>query len=242
MARELMIVGDRQEAFPHLPQLLAITHARVQGCRYADWAAIGELTELVSLEVIDWLAADLEPLRALTKLEEVNLFGVRPECRSVNDLLEIPTLRVARLSKYPAAPGRDLVPGAVGADAQSRGSSGSDSRASTAKPPGAFAYGHTGEDGQWFTDHARAVLSPESCARARRKYARPRWWSQTAPRHVVRSGLVAEDLVVDEPDLHGVRVRHAAGDRDPHVRLAGDHAACWFGRPQFSETWDVRYG
>jgi GNAT superfamily N-acetyltransferase len=24
-----------------------------------------------------------------------------------------------------------------------------------------FAYGHTGEDGQWFTDHARAVLAPE---------------------------------------------------------------------------------
>jgi hypothetical protein len=136
---------------------LAITHARVRGCRYQDWTAIGELTELVSLEVLDWLAADLEPLRALTKLEqlhlhhlphvasldpladlvclrrlvletipgwdssgkvtevaslaplrhlpleEVNLFGVRPESRSVDDLLAIPTLRVARLSKYPAA-------------------------------------------------------------------------------------------------------------------------------------------
>ena len=157
MARELMIVGDRQHTFPHIPQPLAITHARVRGCRYDDWAALGELTELVSLEVLDWLAADLEPLRALTKLEqlqlhhlphvasldpladlvslrrlilattpgwdssgkvtevdsleplrhlpleEVNLFGVRPESRSVDELLEIPTLRVARLSKFPVA-------------------------------------------------------------------------------------------------------------------------------------------
>lgn len=43
----------------------------------------------------------LEPLRGIP-LEEVNMFGVRPASKSVDDLLAIPTLRKARLSKFSA--------------------------------------------------------------------------------------------------------------------------------------------
>lgn len=41
----------------------------------------------------------LAPLRGLP-LEEINMFGVRPASKSVEDLLAIPTLRKARLSKF----------------------------------------------------------------------------------------------------------------------------------------------
>jgi hypothetical protein len=43
----------------------------------------------------------LSPLRRLP-LEEINMFGVRPESKAVDDLLAIPTLRRARLSKFSA--------------------------------------------------------------------------------------------------------------------------------------------
>jgi hypothetical protein len=41
----------------------------------------------------------LEPLRSLA-LEEINMFGVRPASKAVDDLLAIPTLKTARLSKF----------------------------------------------------------------------------------------------------------------------------------------------
>ncbi len=43
----------------------------------------------------------LEPLRTLA-LEEINMFGVRPASNDVDDLLAIPTLKRARLSKFAA--------------------------------------------------------------------------------------------------------------------------------------------
>ena len=156
MPREVDIRGDRAMDFPNLQEPLTITHARVFACRYQRWEAIGDLTNLVSLEVFDWLAPDFGPLRPLLKLEqlwvnhlphvlslnalsslqslrrlvletlpswdgskvtqvdslaplrelpleEINMFGVRPASKSVDDLLAIPTLKRARLSKFAAS-------------------------------------------------------------------------------------------------------------------------------------------
>lgn len=155
MARKVDIRGDRSEHFPTLPDASTITHARVLACRYEVWDAIGGLTSLTSLEVVDWHGPDLEALRPLDRLEqlriqhmpkvtslaglegltslrrlvletlpswdgskvteveslaplrelpieELNMFGVRPASRSVEELLEIPTLRKARLSTFAA--------------------------------------------------------------------------------------------------------------------------------------------
>jgi hypothetical protein len=55
------------------------------------WDASGKVTQLDSLE----------PLRGLP-LEEVQMFGVRPASKAVDDLLAISTLRQARLSKFAA--------------------------------------------------------------------------------------------------------------------------------------------
>lgn len=149
------IRGDRSSDFPSLDRVAEVTHVRVVECRYEQWDAIGELRDLVSLEVYGWLPASfdalrpldglrqlrihhlpnvsslaglsnlrslrrliletrpswdgskvtqvdsLEPLRNLP-LEEVNMFGVRPESKAVDDLLAIPTLKRARLSKFAA--------------------------------------------------------------------------------------------------------------------------------------------
>jgi len=155
MPKEVDIRGDRARKFPLLEDPLSITHARVMACKFEDWAPIARLTNLVSLEVFDWLAPDFEPLRPLTRLvqlrvqhlpnvtrldgladlkslrrliletrpswdgskvtqveslgplrglplEEINMFGVRPVSKSVDDLLAIPSLRRARLSKFAA--------------------------------------------------------------------------------------------------------------------------------------------
>ncbi|WP_248581758.1 hypothetical protein [Nocardioides sp. InS609-2] len=163
MAREVDIRGDRSVDFPRLDDPLTITHARMFACRYERWDAIGALTNLVSLEVFDWLAPTfdalrplqrleqlrvqhlphvtsldalgslsslrrliletrpswdgskvtqvdtLEPLRGLP-LEEVNMFGVRPASKSVDDLLAIPTLKKARLPKFAAKEIRRINP------------------------------------------------------------------------------------------------------------------------------------
>jgi hypothetical protein len=155
MAKEVDIRGDRDLDFPELDDPLSITHARVLACKFERWTAIGRLTNLVSLEVVDWHGTDFEALRPLSQLvqlrvqhmpkvtrldgledlkslrrliletlpswdgsrvtqvesleplrmlplEEVNMFGVRPVSKSVDDLLAIPTLRKARLSKFAA--------------------------------------------------------------------------------------------------------------------------------------------
>lgn len=156
MAKELDIRGDRALAFPTIEDPLSFTHARVLACCYEQWAALGQLTNLISLEVIDWHARDFEALRPLRHLEqlkvthlpkvtnldaladlislrrliletipswdssgkvtqvdsleplkrlpleEVQMFGVRPASKSVDDLLAIPILRQARLSKFAA--------------------------------------------------------------------------------------------------------------------------------------------
>lgn len=155
MTKEVDIRGDRTLDFPEFDNPLSITHARVLACKFERWAAIGRLTNLVSLEVVNWYGPDFEALRPLTQLvqlrvqhmpkvrrldgladlkslrrliletlpswdgskvtqvesleplrglplEEVNMFGVRPVSKSVDDLLAIPTLRKARLSKFAA--------------------------------------------------------------------------------------------------------------------------------------------
>jgi hypothetical protein len=45
--------------------------------------------------------ASLGPLAGLPLLQDLRLFGVRPPDRRVDDLLRIPSLRTARVSKYP---------------------------------------------------------------------------------------------------------------------------------------------
>lgn len=59
MPKEVDIRGDRARGFPLLEDPLSITHARVMACNFEDWAPIARLTNLVSLEVFDWLAPDL---------------------------------------------------------------------------------------------------------------------------------------------------------------------------------------
>ena len=56
-----------------------------------SWDSSGKVTEVHSLA----------PLRALRNLTELWLFGVRPPSRSVDDIIAIPSLQVARISKYP---------------------------------------------------------------------------------------------------------------------------------------------
>ena len=76
--------------------------------RITDLEALSSLTSLrrLILETLpSWDGSkvtqvdSLAPLRELP-LEEVNMFGVRPASKSVEDLLAIPTLRKARLSKF----------------------------------------------------------------------------------------------------------------------------------------------
>jgi hypothetical protein len=155
VAIEVDIRGDCSLDFPELPDPLTITHVRMFACKYRRWEAIGELTNLMSLEVVDWLAPSFDALRPLRRLEqlrvqhlpqvtslhalsnleslkrliletrpswdgskvtevdslaplrglsleEVNMFGVRPASKTVDDLLAIGTLRRARLSKFAA--------------------------------------------------------------------------------------------------------------------------------------------
>lgn len=56
-----------------------------------SWDASGKVTEVESLA----------PLTELTNLTELRLFGVRPPTKSVDDIIAIRSLRVARISKYP---------------------------------------------------------------------------------------------------------------------------------------------
>jgi hypothetical protein len=153
---ELDLRGDRNAVFVAPPEPLRFTRARILACRFENWDALGEMSNLVSLEVIDWYAETLDALRPLRQLEqlkithlpkitslaplselvslrrliletipswdssgkvtqveslrplcalpleEVNMFGVRPASRAVDELLEIATLRKARLSKFAA--------------------------------------------------------------------------------------------------------------------------------------------
>jgi len=155
MTKSIYLRDDRALDFPVFEGAKEITHARVIACRYERWDAIGQLTNLLSLEVFEWLAPTFDALRPLRKLqqlrvhhlphvtsldalsslmslerliletrpgwdgskvtqveslkplrdlplEEVNMFGVRPASRSVDDLLAIPSLKKARLSKFAA--------------------------------------------------------------------------------------------------------------------------------------------
>ena len=58
-----------------------------------SWDSSGKVTTVDSLR----------PLTALPVLEEVNLFGVVPADRRIDDLLECLALRRAKVSKYPPA-------------------------------------------------------------------------------------------------------------------------------------------
>ena len=73
-------------------------------------AELGSLTRLVLATLPSWDASgkltevhSLAPLRALTNLTVLWLFGVRPSSGSVDDLIAIPSLQEARISKYPRA-------------------------------------------------------------------------------------------------------------------------------------------
>ena len=56
-----------------------------------SWDSSGKVTEVSSLA----------PLVSLENLTELRLFGVRPPTKSVDEIIAIPALRVARISKYP---------------------------------------------------------------------------------------------------------------------------------------------
>jgi len=56
-----------------------------------SWDTSGQVTEVDTLE----------PLVDLPALADLELFGVVPRCRSVDDLLRMPNLRRAAISKYP---------------------------------------------------------------------------------------------------------------------------------------------
>jgi hypothetical protein len=84
----------------HLPQvgdlspLAALRRLRcLELATLPSWDASGKVTEVCSLA----------PLTALPVLEEINLFGVRPADRRVDDLLHCQALRRAAISKYPRA-------------------------------------------------------------------------------------------------------------------------------------------
>jgi hypothetical protein len=79
--------------------------------RVTDLAALRKLTRLKALSLATLPSWDvsgkvtevnsLAPLAELPQLETLELFGVRPPDRSVGDLLRSPSLREARISKYP---------------------------------------------------------------------------------------------------------------------------------------------
>jgi hypothetical protein len=92
MSKEVDIRGDRATEFPLLEEPLSITHARVLACRYQRWDAIGSLTNLVSLEVIDWHGSDLEALRPLAKLEQLSITHL-PRVTSLDPLSDLTALR-----------------------------------------------------------------------------------------------------------------------------------------------------
>jgi hypothetical protein len=58
-----------------------------------SWDSSGKVTEVQSLA----------PLRDLPLLRELELFGVRPPDRRVDDLLELASLEEVRITKYPRA-------------------------------------------------------------------------------------------------------------------------------------------
>jgi hypothetical protein len=55
-----------------------------------SWDVSGKVTEVRSLA----------PLAELTRLESLELYGVRPPNRRIDDLLRIPSLREAKITKY----------------------------------------------------------------------------------------------------------------------------------------------
>lgn len=82
----------------HLPQITALAPLsglcrlrRLELATLPSWDASGKFTQVDSLA----------PLVELPVLEEVNLFGVRPPDRRVDDLLRRAALRRARISGYP---------------------------------------------------------------------------------------------------------------------------------------------
>jgi hypothetical protein len=63
-----------------------------------SWDASGKVTEVESLL----------PLQRIPHLEQVQLFGVRPKSRTIDDLLNLPNLQRARVSKFPKSEIRRL--------------------------------------------------------------------------------------------------------------------------------------
>lgn len=106
------IVGypdDTLEPIGQLTQLeeLSIMHLP----RVTDLSPLASLANLRRLDLMTWPGqgssgnpaevASLSPLCALPKLEELNLFGVRPPNQRVDDLLKCSALRVACVTGYP---------------------------------------------------------------------------------------------------------------------------------------------
>lgn len=74
-----------------LGRLRSLTHLSL--ATLPSWDSSGKVTEVTGLAA----------LRDLPLLTEIELFGVVPPERVVDDLIEIGSLRTARLSKYPKA-------------------------------------------------------------------------------------------------------------------------------------------
>jgi hypothetical protein len=80
---------------PHVPDLEALAQLRrlrrLHLATLPSWDSSGKVTEVDSLA----------PLVRLDGLQELWLFGVRPRSKSVDDILAMKSLQVARVHKYP---------------------------------------------------------------------------------------------------------------------------------------------
>jgi hypothetical protein len=112
--RTLEIATYPDETLEPLGRLVALEELRILHLPHVtDLAPLTNLRQLrlLSLETLpSWDASgkttgvlSLKPLAELPHLEEINLFGVRPVSKRVDDLLLSLSLRRARLSKYPKA-------------------------------------------------------------------------------------------------------------------------------------------
>jgi len=108
---DLEIAGYPDESFEALTGLVRLERLRVLHMpNVIDLTPIASLSRLryLSLQTLpSWDASgmvmevrSLKPIASLPELAELELFGVVPPSRRIDDLLRAPALRKARVSKY----------------------------------------------------------------------------------------------------------------------------------------------